>query len=1065
MRKSRLLWIAAVAILHGLAQPPAWCGTTGKIAGQVTDKSTGEAYFGANIIVAGTTLGASTDANGNFTILQVPPGEYSVQVRALGYKSVTVTDVRIRIDQTASVNFNLESEAIQGEGVTVTVKREVVKQDVATSVASISGQEISVLPMNTVSEVAGLQAGIQEGRDGLIIRGGGADEALFQVDGITLRDPRNNKPITGIALSAIQEVSIERGGFNAEYGQVRSGLVNVVTQEGGKDGYSGSASFKFSPPQAKHFGISVFDQNSMWLRPYLDEDVCWAGTANGTWDKYTQQQYPTFIGWNAVSAKLLGDDDPANDLTSAAAQRLFQWQHRRRPVTDQPDYSGDAGFGGPVPFIGKQLGNMRFFTSYRTEREMLLIPLSREDYRDYDWSLRLTSDINANTKLKLSGLLGKSYNVAINASDISYYGTGFGISGVPFWNPSNYMRSPLEIARITNEQRSGRIFSDSWYCPAVVDYFSVAGQYTHAFSPKTFYDIRVEHLNRKYNSEPVYGRDKTKDFELLPGLFVDEAPFGFDSAPETGIGDGMFFGGHTSTVRDSSRVWTTSVRADLTSQVNFSNLVKTGIELDVSRLEFNYGTLNYFVGGRTWVNQLNKPVRGAFYIQDKLETKGFIVNAGLRLDYSNSNTDWIEASVFDKGYFSTDYSPSADYTMKKTKAQWSLSPRLSISHPITESSKLFFNYGHFKQLPAYEQLFLMGRGSTGQASTVGDPNLILSKTVSYELGYDHSLFDNFLIQAAAYYHDIQDQPTYVRYISADSRANYYQYTNQSYADIRGFELSLRKSTGRWWTAFANFTYEVTSSGVFGYTFMYQNLAQQAIWLRENRDLLQQNRPIPAPYARTHFSLHTPGDFGPKWTGVNPLADWALTLIGDWRAGGYYTWNEKNVIGVSQNVKIADFTNMSLRLNKTVGFKRFKATMFVEVENLFNTKYLSGAGFYDALDQNAYMQSLHLPKNNAYGNMTGDDKVGDYRKSGEFQPMMEIGDVAAYTNPDPLVIYRESTTGRYMQFAEGAWAETPNDRIQEILDNKSYIDMPNNSSFNFLNPRQIFFGIRTSFDLR
>ena len=72
MRKSWLLWIAAVAILHGLAQPPAWCGTTGKVAGQVTDKATGEPYVGANVLLAGTALGASTDANGYFTILQVP---------------------------------------------------------------------------------------------------------------------------------------------------------------------------------------------------------------------------------------------------------------------------------------------------------------------------------------------------------------------------------------------------------------------------------------------------------------------------------------------------------------------------------------------------------------------------------------------------------------------------------------------------------------------------------------------------------------------------------------------------------------------------------------------------------------------------------------------------------------------------------------------------------------------------------------------------------------------------------------------------------------------------------
>jgi hypothetical protein len=79
-----------------------------------------------------------------------------------------------------------------------------------------------------------------------------------------LRDPGNNKPITAVALSSIQEVSIERGGFNAEYGQVRSGIVNIVGKEGSVNEYFGSIQLKYSPATPKHFGISVYDPNSMW---------------------------------------------------------------------------------------------------------------------------------------------------------------------------------------------------------------------------------------------------------------------------------------------------------------------------------------------------------------------------------------------------------------------------------------------------------------------------------------------------------------------------------------------------------------------------------------------------------------------------------------------------------------------------------------------------------------------------------------------------------------------------------------------------------------------------------
>jgi hypothetical protein len=82
----------------------------------------------------------------------------------------------------------------------------------------------------------------------------------------------------------IQEVAMNAAS-NAEYGQVRSGIINVVTKEGGKDKFSGGLTIKSSPPTAKQFGISVFDRNSMWMRPYLDDAVVLDGTSN--WDQHT----------------------------------------------------------------------------------------------------------------------------------------------------------------------------------------------------------------------------------------------------------------------------------------------------------------------------------------------------------------------------------------------------------------------------------------------------------------------------------------------------------------------------------------------------------------------------------------------------------------------------------------------------------------------------------------------------------------------------------------------------------------------------------------------------------
>ena len=1060
---------------------PLFASTTGKISGTIMEKDTGNPMPGANVVIEGTSMGAASDMQGNYTILRVPPGTYNVKVTMMGFTPVIVEGVRVRIDQTARLDFDLESQVLEGEAVTISAERKIVKEDVATSVASVSGEEAIELPIASVEEVAALQAGVDEG---LVIRGGGADEALFQVDGITLRDPRNNKPITGIALSAVQEISIERGGFNAEYGQVRSGVVNIVTKEGSRDSYHGTATVKYGPPQAKHFGISPFDANSMWMRPFLDDAVCWVGTETA-WadDPYLERQYPRFDGWNTVSRRLMEDGIPNNDLTPAGAQQLWKWRHRRTPATDQPDYNIDAGFGGPLPFVSEALGNARFFTSFRTQREMLLIPLAREDYRDYDWSLNLTSDINKAMKLKINVMTGKSYNVAINATDYNFFGTGWGLSAAQFWNPTDYVRSPLEIAKVTHEMRPGRIFSDSWYCPAEVSYQTYAAKFTHILSSKTFYEVSLEHISRNYNTQPI--ADRTGELTLviqptepLPyegwtpeeegsyygGYWADPAPYGFDPDVEAG-NDGMFFGGHTSTARDFSKLSSTTLKADLTSQVNHSNLVKTGLELVYNVLDLEYGEVNFSQGSSNWVRQKDSPIRGALYAQDKLEAYGFIMNAGLRLDFTNSNTDWILGEdPFYRSYFSAEYDSTASYEMTQSDWQVSLSPRLGISHPITETSKLFFNYGHFKQLPTYEQIFRVGRGSSGRVNNIGDPNLILAKTVSYELGFDWGIMNTYLLQLAAFYHDISDQQAFTQYISADASMNYFKADNRSYEDIRGFELTLRKQPSKWWSAFMSYTYQVRTAGHFGSGIIYEDPSEQAQYDRETQNLYQE-RPIPQPFARAHVSAYTPANLGPSLMGNYPLGNWSATLIGDWRDGGWYTWNPDAKRAVAWNVRIRDYTNLTLRLNKTFAFKRAKVSFFAEIDNLLNTRRLSGASFYNGNDELDYMNSLHLPSSPDYDNIVGDDQVGDYRDDDvEFQPIEQVGNHDRVSLPNESVIYYDRTDQTYWAYTEGEWARVPDAVMDPILENKAYIDMPNQTSFSFLNPRRFFFGIRTSFDL-
>ena len=1062
--------LALIVFILLVTAIPLLAGTTGKIAGIVTDQETGDPMPGANILIVGTTLGAASDMDGHFSILHIPPGLYDVSVSVIGYAKSTVQDVRVRIDQTARVDFNMEMETLKGETVTVVAERNIIKDDVATSVVAVTPDQIKELPVSSVSSVVELQAGIE---GGMRIRGAGADESLFLMDGVTLRDPRNNQPITSIALSSIKEISIERGGFNAEYGQVRSGIVNVVTQEGSRTSYNGNIEFKYGPPHKKFLGISPFDINSNWLRPYFDDDVCWTGTrgedfedlnsnqywdegepftdSNGDgqwtgWDKYTQRQYPEFVGWNKISQDLLSDDDPTNDVSAYGAQQIFKWETRKEPAYNQPDYDIDAGFGGPVPFIGNKLGGLRFFTTYRKHREMLLVPLSRDDYVDYDWSLKLISDISPSMKLTFSSLIGKRFTMQQNWS---YY----------------YIRWPNEVA--SQASSLSTLFGTGMFSVVDIGHKDFSIKLTHLLNPETFYEVTAEHFIRDYYGRPPRDRDKTTLTEVVDGYFVDEAPFGYDNDDALGI-SGMVFGGFTCKRRDNTKVSSTTLKADLTSQIDFNNLVKGGVELVYNKLDFDYGEIANYARYRyeQHVNYIAEPLRAAVYIQDKLETKGFIMNAGLRLDYSNSNTDWWNVDPYDNTFFSAKYSEDNNYDMTKSKPQWQLSPRLGISHPITENSKLFFNYGHFKQMPSYETLFQTARATDGRMYTFGDPNLTLAKTISYELGYDHSLFNAFLIQVAAFYHDIFDKQDQTRY-TAISGIVYQRTTSNDYEDIRGFELTLRKMTGRWWTFFGNYTYQVTTRGHFGRDQIYQNPSEQKRYDEATVNLYQE-RPSPRPYARFNLSLTTPEDFGPKLAGMSVLGGYLMNVLFTWQAGDFRTYNPLNASGITNNIQETDHFNTVLRFAKTLHFKKFMVQAFVDINNLFNYKRMSLSNFGGKNDDNVlYWQSLHLPESDAYDNIPGDDRYGSYRKSGvDYQPMEGRGTINYDTFiGETGVIYYDKSAETYVEYVDESWIEVDQKRIDQILENKAYIDMPNQDSFTFLNPREIFIGLRVSFNLQ
>ena len=201
-----------------------FAGTTGKIAGVITDDQTGEPLGGVNVSIEDMPLGAATDLDGYFVILNVPPGNYTLNVNYVGYADHTISNIVVKIDLTTRLDIELKSEIIETETVVVEAKRPIVTRDISNSQLNIEAETIAAMPILNVNDVLTLQAGIESGASGIIIRGGSADETVYMVDGLSLNDERSHNPYTIVSLSSLEEIQVQTGGFNAEYGQARSGV-------------------------------------------------------------------------------------------------------------------------------------------------------------------------------------------------------------------------------------------------------------------------------------------------------------------------------------------------------------------------------------------------------------------------------------------------------------------------------------------------------------------------------------------------------------------------------------------------------------------------------------------------------------------------------------------------------------------------------------------------------------------------------------------------------------------------------------------------------------------------
>ena len=350
-------------------------GSTGKIAGKILDAKTKEPLIGINVIVTGTKLGAATDLEGNYNILNLPPGVYSLRASAIGYHEATTQQVKVSIDLTTRVDFELIEQAIQiGQEVLIIAQRPIVQKDLTSTSSKLSADQIKTLPVEDVGGLVNLQAGVVEGH----FRGGRSGEVLYLIDGVPVTDSYSGGAGVMAENGTIEELEVISGTFNAEYGQAMSGVVNQVTKDGGER-YKGSLSFYTGDYVSTH--KSLF-QNVDNVRPNDIYNV--EGTISGPLDVLSGI---TFF----ASGRLYSNDG------YLYGKRVFIPTDSSNFSSDDPTkwYAGASGDGAFVPMDSEKRGTIQTKLTipiFASDKLRVSYLSQSRDFRNYDHRYKYNPD-------------------------------------------------------------------------------------------------------------------------------------------------------------------------------------------------------------------------------------------------------------------------------------------------------------------------------------------------------------------------------------------------------------------------------------------------------------------------------------------------------------------------------------------------------------------------------------------------------------------------------------------------------------------------------------------------
>ena len=720
------------------------------IQGTVRDFKTGKPLPGVNVIIKGTYYGAATGSDGNYLITSISPGSYDIEISMVGYKILLKTGVKVEAGAAVTENFDLEQTVLMlGEEVVVIGKKPLFDVDETATLTRISSDDIRNKIVNSVEDILSEQIGVTTVDNEIHIRGGRIDESLFIIDGLSIKDP-----LSGyggnlfINAESIDNLEIITGGYNAEYGQAMSGVINIRLKEG-RDKYEGS--FKYS---SDNWGFSQ-DSYSHYNTDHLEFNLGGPSTLF------------------ELLPKALGFDLPG--MFSFFANAYGKGSDTHLPIA-----------ANVYPHRNWSLPG---FSDTQTEEFLDLITPREEN----DWHLlyKLTWGVTPQKKLSAS------YDFSLNVNQGFFMPRAFSSTYYPY----RYQEILDQYNTITRESR---LLNVNW---------------VHTLNPQTFYEVTMgRFLTMEHSAvQDLHWSEYLQRLDLEPINYTIQD---LDGNVDITLGDEFYDTGVSSEWYDIS---SDNYRLDMdwTHQTQSRQKMKAGIEItytEMQVLDIDEPWTGETGLGSNYDAYRAQTTFGAFYIQDRIVFEGMTINLGLRYDFWFPGK-YVENAIADSSIVViTD--AARQIFMDETfeffgyRGKGRISPRVGISHPVTDNDVLYFYYGHFSQLPTFQYVYAKLTSSSPTTYQVfGNPNLDPKTTVQYELGIKHRFSEDQVLEMKAYWKDMFDyetsqsiRPSNPKY----SHMSFLMYLNADYARSRGVEIILKSRLLKNFYADVNFNYSIAT---------------------------------------------------------------------------------------------------------------------------------------------------------------------------------------------------------------------------------------------------------------